>query len=92
MTDSRNGYVFINKDGQYACVVPHTGHGTASHVVRFVSNINEATVFTNPNAYYGTLLSRDSRDSLLKHCQPLKASTRVQVLLTNWSDNNGAQN
>lgn len=92
MSNSRNGYVFINSDGKYAAVVPNTGHGSVTHIVCFVANIHDATVFTNPNAYYGTLLSRDSRDNLLKHCQPLKASTKVQVLLTNWKDSNGAQN
>lgn len=89
MSQTRRGYIFINGEGQYAKVVPHTGHGSAAHVVRYVSNVNEATVFTTPNAYYGTLLSRESRDNLLKHCQLLKAETSTVVTINNWVDDDG---
>lgn len=89
--NKQNGFVFIDKAGEYAMVVPRSGHGFQTHMVKFTRDVSEATIFTNKNAYYGTLLSNDSRESLVRHCQCLKATATRVVRLDNWSDKDEAQ-
>jgi len=80
----KDGYVFVNEEGNYALEIQNTGFGSARTCIAWTSNINDATVFHSTTPWTGCMSRHLAAP--LKRAQALKASAARVVKLNAWGD------
>lgn len=79
--NKQQGYIFINAQGRFAQEGLAGGFARSDKTIRWVDNVNDATVFPSERPYGGSMTKYLD---VLKKAQPLQAISFREVKIQSW--------
>jgi len=80
MSIIKEGFIFVNEKGEYACLTDAIGHGPNRKEVRWYANVDYATVFTTKTPGH-PVMGKHIR-AALQDKQCLRATSTVVVSIS----------